>query len=205
MLATLTSIWLLHVAALVTPGANVLLVSQLAAGDRMRSAVFAALGVSLVAAMWSTAAVLGVNALFAVFPSIRLALQVAGAAYLLYLATRLWRAGASHDAGQAPSLSPARAFRLGFLTNATNPKSALFFGSIFSAAFPVDPSASLLTAAVLMVTVNALAWHLILAFLFSRDRVRSGYAAQGRLLNRMAGAALGAIGASLLLASARQL
>lgn len=32
MLTTLITIWILHVAALATPGANVLLVSQLAAG-----------------------------------------------------------------------------------------------------------------------------------------------------------------------------
>ena len=47
MIPTLISIWLLHVAIMLSPGANVLLVTQLAASDRTRSAVFAALGVTL--------------------------------------------------------------------------------------------------------------------------------------------------------------
>lgn len=46
MLSTLIGIWLLHVAALLSPGANVLLVSQLAASDRAGSAAFAALGIN---------------------------------------------------------------------------------------------------------------------------------------------------------------
>lgn len=56
MLATLAAIWLVHVAALITPGANVLLVSQLAASDRTRSAAFAAFGVTTGAALWSASA-----------------------------------------------------------------------------------------------------------------------------------------------------
>lgn len=204
MIAALLSIWLLHVAALVTPGANVLLVSQLAAGDRMRSAVFASLGVTLVTAMWSIAAVLGVNTFFTLFPSFRIALQVAGAIYLLFVATRLWRAGASPHEQRANSMSSFAAFRLGFLTNVTNPKSALFFGSIFSAALPAEASTLLLVSAVAMVIFNALCWHLLLAFLFSRRLVRSGYASKQLLLNRVAGAAVGALGLNLLLGSVRQ-
>ena len=85
MLSILLTIWFLHVAAMMSPGANVLLVSQLAASDRARGAVFAALGVTVGAAIWALCAVLGVNAVFQVFPGLRLALQVAGGLYLLYV------------------------------------------------------------------------------------------------------------------------
>src|SRR5450830_1597718 len=94
MLTTLITIWILHVAALATPGANVLLVSQLAASDRAQSAVFAALGVTLGALVWASSAVLGVHAIFQAFPGLRLALQIAGGVYLLVVASRLWRSGA---------------------------------------------------------------------------------------------------------------
>ena len=90
MLSTFVTIWILHVAAMVSPGPNVLLVSQLAASDRARSAVFAALGVTCGAALWATCAVLGVHVVFVAFPGLRLALQVAGGVYLLYVAIRLW-------------------------------------------------------------------------------------------------------------------
>ncbi len=205
MLAVLTTIWLLHVAALVVPGANVLLVSQLAASDRQRTAVFAALGVSAGAFLWATLAVLGVDAAFEAFPRVRLLLQFAAGAYLLYLAVRIWSSPAPDQRIGAMSLSEWSAFRLGLLTNATNPKAALFYGSVFAAAFPAEPSALLQAVAVGMVVVNALCWHLFLAHAFSRDGVRARYARYRTLLNRFAGAILGAIGLRLLAASAAEL
>lgn len=204
MLSTLVTVWFLHVAALITPGANVLLVSQLSASGKHRSAMLAALGVTVGAAIWSSAAVLGVNALFVAFPTARLVLQVAGALYLLYIATRLWRARASAAMAQAQAMSSTAAFRLGLLTNLSNPKSALFFGSVFSAALPAQPGAALLAAAVSLVIANALCWHLLLAYVFSRRAVQAGYARQRDLLGRVAGAVLGALGLSLLAASLRE-
>ncbi|WP_374562050.1 LysE family translocator [Ideonella sp.] len=203
MLSVFVTIWLLHVAALITPGANMLLVSQLSASGQPRAAMRAALGVAAGAVIWSTAAVLGVNALFVAFPTVRLVLQVGGALYLLYIASRLWRAQA--PSASEPRVVPAwRAFRLGLLTNLSNPKSALFFGSVFSAALPAHPSAAVLAASVALVVGNALAWHLGLAYVFSRPRVRAGYAAQRGIVGRLAGAALGALGVSLLFASLRE-
>src|SRR5437016_4870708 len=203
MLSTFITIWLLHVAALLTPGANVLLVSHLAASGNRRSASYAALGVTIGAAIWSSAAVLEVGALFAAFPAARLSLQVAGAAYLIYVGLRLWRSRA--PAANGSGLLPAsRAVRAGLLTNLSNPKSALFFGSVFSAALPAQPSAGVLAAAVALVVFNALCWHLLLAFLFSRKAVQAGYAAQRSMFSRLAGAAVGALGFSLLVASLRE-
>jgi len=203
MLSTFITIWLLHVAALLTPGANVLLVSHLAASGNRRSASYAALGVTVGAVIWSSAAVLGVSALFAAFPAARLLLQVAGAVYLLYVASRLWRSRAPAASTSGP-LAVGRAFRAGLLTNLSNPKSALFFGSVFSAALPAGPSVTVLAAAVALVVLNALCWHLLLAFLFSRKVVQAGYAAQRGLFARLAGAVVGALGVSLLVASVRE-
>ena len=203
MLSTFLTIWLLHVAALLTPGANVLLVSHLAASGNRRSASYAAVGVAIGAAIWSSAAVLGVSALFAAFPAARLCLQVAGALYLLYVASRLWRSRAP-AASDANSLAATRAVRAGLLTNLSNPKSALFFGSVFSTALPAHPSNAMLAAAVALIVVNALGWHLLLAFLFSRQTVQAGYAARREAFSRVAGTVVGTLGLSLLLASLRE-
>jgi threonine/homoserine/homoserine lactone efflux protein len=204
MLSALIGIWLLHVAVLLSPGANVLIVSQLAASDRARSAAFAALGVTIGAGIWATCAVLGVNAFFQIFPRLRLALQIAGGLYLLYVASRLWRANTTSVKGHATSVSPLAAFRLGLLTNLTNPKAALFFGSVFAASFPAEPSSLLQVLAVTMVVVNALCWHILLAYLFSRERVRAAYSRTRNIANRVASVVIGALGLGLLVASLRE-
>src|SRR5687767_3675812 len=153
MLAILGGIWLLHVAVLLSPGANVLVVSQLAASDRARSAAFAAVGITVGAGVWATCAVLGVNALFQAFPGLRLALQIAGGLYLLYVAQGLWRSNNAFAHGHVTSVSSWAALRLGLLTNLTNPKAALFFGSVFAAAFPPEPTALLQVSAVTMIVI----------------------------------------------------
>ena|SRR5579871_451987 len=204
MLSTFVTIWILHVAAMMSPGPNVLLVSQLAASDRARSGVFAALGVTFGAALWATCAVLGVNVVFVVFPGLRLALQVAGGVYLLYLAIRLWRSSGPALLGRASSVSSWTAFRRGFLTNITNPKVALFFGSIFATSFPAAPSPALQASVVAMVVLNALCWHTLLAYLFSREPVRAAYSRTRGVANRFASVIMGALGLSLLASSLRE-
>jgi threonine efflux protein len=203
MLSVLITIWLLDVASLIIPGANVLLVSHLSASGSPRGATAAALGVAAGAALWASAAVLGVDALFVAFPTVRLFMQIAGAAYLLYLASRLWRERVL-PAGQPAATSAARAFRLGLLTNLSNPKSALFFGSVFSAAMPAHPSVPVLCSAVALVSGNSLAWHLLLAYLLSRRAVQTGYELHRGVFARVGATVMGALGLGLLMASLRE-
>jgi threonine/homoserine/homoserine lactone efflux protein len=204
MLSALVAIALLHWVVLVTPGANVLVVSNLAAAGYRAQACFAALGVTLVAGVWAALAVLGVHAIFLAHPYLRLAVQAAGAVYLLYVAVRLWRSGAGSFAGDGRRLTCAAAFRLGFLTNIMNPKSALFFGSVFATALPHEPSAGLLAASVALVLVNALIWHLFLAVAFSSPRVQAAYARQRALFSRIAGALVGVFALRLAIAVAQE-
>lgn len=201
MLPVLISIALLHWVILVTPGANVLVVTSLAASQSRRVAFFAGLGVTAVAGVWSALAVLavlGVGAVFAAHPALRLSIQVAGGLYLIYVALRLWRSGTSSAAHEAAELSALAAFRVGFLTNIMNPKSALFFASVFATSMPEQPSPLLLSLAVVVVLANAFAWHTLLAVAFSHSRIQTAYARSHALVARVAGALVGVFGIRLL-------
>jgi threonine efflux protein len=201
MLSALATVMILHWVVLVTPGANVLLISQLAAGGDKRGAIYASLGVCTVAFVWAALAILGLNAIFTAVPQLRIAVQIAGGMYLIYVAVRLWRSGTATDSKATQSLKAWPAFRMGFLTNITNPKSALFFGSVFATALPPEPGAIILMAAVALIVFNALVWHFFLALAFSHPRVQAGYARQRATLNRIASAIVGALGARLLTGS----
>ena len=205
MLSTLATLALLHWIVLVTPGANVLLVTQLAASGQRRSAYYAGLGVTVVAITWAMLAILGVNALFVALPALRIALQVLGGTYLCYVALRLWRAGGADSEDTRETISALSAFKLGFLTNIMNPKSALFFGSIFATVLPQEPDNALLAAAVALVFVNAFCWHTILAFTFSHRRVQKIYARHWLLLSRVASALVGAFGLRLLVGTVNEI
>lgn len=205
MAPTLLTIAMLHWVALLTPGPNTLVISNLAAGGSRRAAVFAALGITAVAGLWSFLAVLGVNAIFTAHPYLRLTVQIAGGGYLLYVGLRFWRVGTPGREGLPQNLGSLAAFRIGFLTNILNPKSVLFFGSVFAAALPAESPRLLLGLSVLLVIINALAWHTFLAVAFSHARIQAAYARSRLLVGRAAGALIGIFGMRLLLAAVSQL
>jgi threonine/homoserine/homoserine lactone efflux protein len=74
----------------------------------------------------STAAALGISALLAASATAYTALKLAGVAYLLYLGVRMLRAAGRADADEVEPVR-GRAFSQGLLSNAMNPKVALFF------------------------------------------------------------------------------
>ncbi|WP_149141121.1 LysE family translocator [Gemmobacter caeruleus] len=107
-----------------TPGADVMFATASGLQGGPRAGAVAGLGVGLGGFFHVTLAVLGVSALLAAHPSALVALKWAGAAYLAYLAVKSWRAGdAAPRQGEGRA---ARALWRGFVTNALNPKVALF-------------------------------------------------------------------------------
>lgn len=107
-----------------TPGADVIFATASGMAGGPRAGALAGLGVGL-GSLWHIAlAALGVSALLAAHPAALSALTFAGAAYLLWLAVQSWRAGAAPPA--RGERAPLAALRRGFVTNALNPKVALF-------------------------------------------------------------------------------
>jgi threonine/homoserine/homoserine lactone efflux protein len=96
------------------------LVGGRAAG--MRTMLGGVSGLTLHAA----AAALGISALLATSATAYAALKLVGIAYLLYLGVRMWRSAGRPDES-APEARGGRPFAQGFVSNALNPKVALFF------------------------------------------------------------------------------
>lgn len=124
-----------------TPGPDVLYIVGHALRSGGRAGVVAALGINAGCFVHVFAAALGVSALLATSATAFSVLKWAGAAYLVWVGVRLvlhraprerWGfAGAPPSASEQPA-GPQRdthweIFRGGFLTNALNPKVAIFF------------------------------------------------------------------------------
>jgi threonine/homoserine/homoserine lactone efflux protein len=107
-----------------TPGSDVMFAtaSGLAGGPRAGMAAGAGVGLG---GFWHVGlAALGVAALLAAHPAAMTALRWFGAGYLLFLAYGAWTSGPAQPATGSANL--LRAFWRGFVTNALNPKVALF-------------------------------------------------------------------------------
>ncbi|MDQ0395275.1 LysE family translocator [Labrys monachus] len=126
--------WLAFVAAsavlLAIPGPTVLLVISYALGHGRRSAGATVAGVALGDFTAMTASMLGLGALLATSAAIFTALKWIGAAYLIYLGVKLWRAPVSGASGAPAAGKASRAGRIflhAYVVTALNPKSILFF------------------------------------------------------------------------------
>jgi len=113
----------------ITPGADLALIGARSAAHGFRSGAAAALGVGTGCVVHVAAATLGLSALIASSAAAFTVLRWVGAIYLVWLGIGLLRgAGASAPAAVAgAAVTWRRSFVQGFLTNALNPKVALFF------------------------------------------------------------------------------
>jgi len=107
-----------------TPGADVMFASASGLSGGPRAGVAAAFGVALGGVLHTLLAAAGLAALLVASPVAFEAVRWLGAGYLLFLAVKSWRAPPVEDVVGARRLG--RAIRRGFVTNALNPKVALF-------------------------------------------------------------------------------
>lgn len=113
---------------LVIPGPTILLVISYALGQGWRTALPVAIGVALGDFTAMTLAMLGVGALLSASATLFTVLKWVGAAYLIWLGIKLFRAGGSLDA--QPRTDRASALKMlghAWLVTALNPKSITFF------------------------------------------------------------------------------
>lgn len=185
-------------AALVSPGPALLFALRTALADGRAAGIAAGMGLGLVAALWTLAALLGLEALFTLFPWAYMALRIAGAAYLLYIAWTTWRA-ARQPVAEAARKPRGRAFLDGVLINIGNPKSVLFAAAVLVVIFPKGLSGfemALITANHMLVE-----WLFYAAFatLLSGAPARRAYLSAKPMIDRAAALLLGALGVKLLL------
>ncbi len=198
--STLLTVFGVHVAAMASPGPNFLLVSQAAVRHSRRQALLMAAGVAAGAVVLSGAAVVGLGVVLTRLHPLYLAVRIAGGAYLIWLAIQMWRNATRPTLAQGAPLAvtSGQCFRTGLLTNLTNPKALVFFGSVLTALLPAGLPAWVSVAAVVIIGLNGLWWHFMLAVVFSSLPVQRTYARAKVWIDRVVGTILAGIGVRLL-------
>lgn len=147
-----------------TPGPNMVHLAARSISQGTRAGLVALSGTAVGFVVYLAAAAFGLAALFAAVPAAFLAVKIAGAAYLGYLAWQMLRPGgrSAFDPAEVAPIRPARLFGTGLVTNLLNPKIALLYAAILpqfiEASQPVWPQFLVLGAVqiVVGVTVNGL-------------------------------------------------
>ena len=155
-----------------SPGPSFVVVARTAISSSRGQGALAALGMGVGGAAFALAALLGLQLLLSAVPSIYKALQIAGGAYLLFIAYKLWKSSQDAldvaDSGFVHKSSGVQAFLLGLGTQLSNPKTAIVYASVFAAAIPKESSWT--AGAILVPTIFLIefGWYAVVAIAFSK-------------------------------------
>jgi threonine/homoserine/homoserine lactone efflux protein len=188
--------------ATISPGPSFLITARTAVAGTRGDGVKVALGLGAGTVIWSSAALLGLNVVFHAIPILFLGMKILGALFLLWIAFQIFRHAAEpiklDEAGAEAVSNP---FTKGFLTQLSNPKVAVFFGSIFIAVLPSAVPLWMTLALIAIVTFNEIWWYSVVALFFGAGPIRRFYIKAKVWIDRVTGLFLGVLGLRLLWAA----
>jgi len=200
--SALAALFVVHLLVVASPGPAFLAVSRTAISSSRTAGVTAAAAMATGALIWAVATLFGLHILFAKAPWLYDAMRLGGAAYLIYLGVGMlrsaWR-GERIAAGANAVPAGHRTFLRSLGVQLSNPKAAVFFGSIFVALLPADAPLWVKGAALAILGVNEFGFYALLAVVLSTPRAQRIYGNAKRGLDALFGGFLTVLGLKLAL------
>jgi threonine/homoserine/homoserine lactone efflux protein len=188
-----------------SPGPSFVMVVRTAVAKSRADGLAAALGMGVGGVIFCALALFGMRAVFAQAEWLYIAFKLAGGCYLIYLAWRIWRSADQPLAQDGAAIVEGRRFKsflLGLGTQLSNPKTLVFYGSVF-ALLPADlPTWGDLILPPIIMAIET-GWYTLVALAFSLPRPRAVYLQWKGRIDRLAGAVMAALGIKLILSTTR--
>lgn len=182
--------------AIASPGPALLVAIQTTLNAGRRAGIATGCGLAMMAAIWTMAALLGLEAVFQLFPWAYTTAKVLGALYLVYIAWGMWRGAKNKIKTKA---EPAhRSFRQGFFINVLNPKSMLFAAAVLVVIFPANMTLIENITVVVNHFIIEVLFYTLLAFAMSTQTVKDRYMKAKVYIDRTASLVLGTLGLRLI-------
>ncbi len=188
---------LLSLILTITPGPDSLLVLRSSLRGGRRTGIRVAGGAASGSLFWGLCSAAGLTAIMAASAQAFRAVQLAGAAYLVFQGIRGWRAARSPmaDSDERPGPGPCPGFRAGLLSNVLNPKVGLFFLTVMPQLLPRH--AHVAAYALAFAVTDALiagTWLVAVAWISDKARGLLRRPRTRAVLDRAAGTTLVALG-----------
>lgn len=204
----------IQLVALVTPGPDFFLISQVAVSHSRRDAMMAVIGVTIGVAVWALVALLGLHVLVKKLPWIQAILYLAGGSYLSYLGSLLMRSCFAQlhrkrnqgsqviSDSNVPTVEIEKQYKnrlllKGLFTNLANPKALIYFGSVFVLFVGDNVSNVMRVEIFVLVTALTLLWFGVVAIVFSLPKPKALYQRAGAYIDGFAGILFLVFGLSL--------
>src|SRR5476651_2021152 len=206
MLTLFLMVAMVHMIALASPGPDFFFVSQTAASRSRKEAMMGVIGITLGVAVWAAVALMGLHLILQKMAWLHQIITVGGGLYLCWMGWQLLKsARARKQAGgecevEKPVQLPARGrtFMRGFLTNLSNPKAVIYFGSVFSLFVGDDVSGGERGGLFIMIVAETFVWFSVVAMVFALPTMRRGYQRLAKWIDGVAGVVFAGFGIALI-------
>ena len=160
-MSLLLTICALHFVAQLSPGPDILLIAKSSASTSRANTLKIILGISVGIVVWVVLTLLGFTVLIEQFPWIQQVLMLVGGLFLARMGWAMLNGGLKQrkqslvpEDVEVTGLDTKNYFMLGLMTNLANPKTLIYFSSVFSLALSSAASGHLKTQLALIIPVQ---------------------------------------------------
>ncbi|WP_168395303.1 LysE family transporter [Acinetobacter indicus] len=194
-MSLLLTICALHFVAQLSPGPDIILIAKSSASTTRRNTIHIIAGISLGIVLWVVLTLLGFTVLVEQFPWIQQVLMLIGGLFLAKMGWAMLSGGlrslkqsSALEDVQAQSSAQKNYFLLGLFTNLSNPKTLIYFSSVFSLALSSSASDYLKAQLAVIIPLQTFLTFVLLMLLLSQPKIKEVYQRSGSYIDILSGA-----------------
>ncbi|MGE8542403.1 MAG: LysE family transporter [Acinetobacter sp.] len=192
-MSLLLTICLLHFAAQLSPGPDVLLIAKSAASNTRINTLKIIAGISAGIVVWVVLTLMGFTVLVQQFPWIQQVLMLVGGLFLAKMGWGMLNGGLKtlkQDVALDSSdvlEKPQNYFLQGLFTNLSNPKTLIYFSSVFSLALSASAGSDLKTQLAVIIPIQTFLVFSLLMMIVSMPKIKLLYQRAGSYIDIISG------------------
>ena len=193
-MSLLLTICMLHFVAQLSPGPDVLLIAKSSASTTRANTLKIISGISAGIVVWVALTLMGFTVLIEQLPWIQQALMIIGGLFLAKMGWAMLNGGLKSLKQEtalepeAQAEKPDNYFMLGLFTNLSNPKTLIYFSSVFSLALRSSAGAHLKTQLAFIIPIQTFLVFSALMLILSMPKIKALYQRSGSYIDIISGA-----------------
>lgn len=186
--------------AVISPGPDFAMVTRQSYTYGIKTGLLCALGIAIGVQVHVFYTIFGITLIIMSSSTLFLAVKLMGVFYLVYIGIKSFinKTKIGTDSTTSQPISHFNAFKIGFLTNALNPKTMFFVVSVYSQVIQAGNSTWLNLGYGVFISLVHLIWFSLIALFFASPSVRNKVLSYQAVMDKIIGALLIILGLSLL-------
>ncbi len=192
------TVTLIHLLAVISPGPDFIMCVRNALTYSRKTGIYTAIGFGAGISVHIFYCLAGLALVISKSILIFNTIKLLGAAYLIYIGVKSILSKSSVlEVGQETKkedISALSAIKIGFLTNALNPKATLFFLSLFTMVISPETPGSILAIMSIIMIANTIIWFSLVSIFFTHKKIQRVFEKSQNIFNKTLGGLLIALG-----------